>query len=301
MNSDASPCRLSILLARDAPVAAVLRRGPSAWVRLSLWRTDSDIIEHGQWFRGRVYERRCDLSPDGRLFAYFARKDSPRIPDDVGAESWIAVSRPPWFTALALWAIGSTWCAGAYFVDQRTLFAAHTTEPPDLGTLPAWLTLTRDPPFVDRTNDWTDSTVHFNRLLRGGWSPVSDVSAPNPWWERRSPDGASTLLMMPRHDAWFTDYGGRHTTEYALRDERDGSVRELGTATWADWDHRGRLTLARQGRLLAWRAPGALDEIADFNAQVPAPEPSPPDAKLWPDVPSPAALSRERNDNSPKS
>src|SRR5689334_17277023 len=95
------PCRLFVYLARDAPIGVVLRRGPSDWVRLSRWRTDTDGFEHGQWMRARVYERRCDLSPDGSLFVAFVRGQ----PDEPAPnrDTWIAVSRPPWFAALALW------------------------------------------------------------------------------------------------------------------------------------------------------------------------------------------------------
>ena len=64
-------CRLFVYLARTAPVAAVLRRGPTDWARLSLWRTDTDTFEHGQWIKGRIYERRSDISSDGSLFAAF--------------------------------------------------------------------------------------------------------------------------------------------------------------------------------------------------------------------------------------
>ena len=80
----------------QAPLGVVLRRGPSAWSRLSLWHTDDDSFEHGQWFRGRVYERRADLSADGQLFVYFARRAARPAPTDL-ASSWIAISRPPWF------------------------------------------------------------------------------------------------------------------------------------------------------------------------------------------------------------
>lgn len=71
-----APCRLYVFLARDAPIGVVLRRGPAAWVQLSVWHTDTDRFEHGQWFGGRVYERRCDVSADGALFVYFAHKSS---------------------------------------------------------------------------------------------------------------------------------------------------------------------------------------------------------------------------------
>ena len=112
----AHPCRLFVFLARDAPLGLVLRRGPSDWFRLSLWRTDTDALEHGQWLRGRVYERRSDLAPDGSLFVYFVRRSGgPRRSNPEAADSWVAVSRPPYFTALALWFVGGTYWLGGCF------------------------------------------------------------------------------------------------------------------------------------------------------------------------------------------
>jgi hypothetical protein len=279
--TDGSPCRLSVYLATDAPRAAVLRRGPSDWVRLSLWHTDDDGIEHGQWMAGRVYERRCDLSPDGSLFAYFVRKDTAHTASEVGADSWVAVSRPPWFMALALWAIGGTYCTGAYFVDGRSLFLGGTHSPPDRGALPDWLTPVASAPFLDHTNDWTDRTVQFNRLLRGGWRPVPDERATLPWWEHASSDGRRTLVMMERADGAFTSYGGRHVVEYAVRSEPDGGVEDIGRATWADWDHRGRLMMARDGVLGEWRG-SQFVPLVDFNGDTPDPATAPAEALMWP-------------------
>ena len=92
-----------VYLAQKVLVAVVLRRGPSDWAQLSLWDRGDDSIQPGHWFHGRVYERRCDLSPDGRLFIYVAAKHGRRRDDDDIGESWTAISRPPYFTALALW------------------------------------------------------------------------------------------------------------------------------------------------------------------------------------------------------
>ena len=50
----------------------------------------------------RVYERRSDLSPDGSLFVAFVPVRVKRKQKGRSADSWIAVSRPPWFSALAL-------------------------------------------------------------------------------------------------------------------------------------------------------------------------------------------------------
>jgi len=62
------PARIHILLARDSPSAVVIRRGPSKSVCTMLWNRRTDKFTLVQWMRGRVYERRADLSPDGLYF-----------------------------------------------------------------------------------------------------------------------------------------------------------------------------------------------------------------------------------------
>ena len=106
-------------MARSAPVAVVLRRGPSAWVHLTLWHTDTDVFAPGAWVRGRIYEEKCDLSPDGQLFVYAAFKGN-RFRTSY-TDSWTAVSRPPWLHALVLWPMGTTYGGGGRFVGPRRL------------------------------------------------------------------------------------------------------------------------------------------------------------------------------------
>jgi hypothetical protein len=71
-----------------------------------------------------------------------------------------------------------------------------------------------------------------------------------------------------------------------VRTDAPAAVHPLGRATWADWDQQGRLVLAQAGRLLHWQAPGTLRELADFNGLVPAPAPSPIEARQWPPAPA---------------
>lgn len=76
-------------------------------------------MEHGAWFKGRIYEDKCDLSPDGKLFVYFALKGSYNehgLPN-----TWTALSRPPWLKALALWPHGDTYFGGGRFTANREL------------------------------------------------------------------------------------------------------------------------------------------------------------------------------------
>ena len=50
----------------------VIRRGPSKSVATLLWDRKRNTFHMGQWLKGRIYERRCDLSPDGKYLIYFA-------------------------------------------------------------------------------------------------------------------------------------------------------------------------------------------------------------------------------------
>jgi hypothetical protein len=111
--------RLFVIMAARAPRAVILRRGPSAWYQVIAWDTDKDRFEDGAWFHGRIYEDRCDLSPDGQLFVYFALQGSRWNSSYKGA--WTAVSRPPWLHALGLWPEGSTWGGGGRFTADREI------------------------------------------------------------------------------------------------------------------------------------------------------------------------------------
>jgi hypothetical protein len=274
--------RLHVYLARDAPLGVVLRRGPSAWARLSLWHTESDTFDHGQWIRGRVYERRGDLAPDGSLFVAFVRSGVAGLPAQRQADSWIAISRPPYFTALALWWIGGTYCGGGLFPDRRSVWLG-SSDWPDQGDLPAWLVRASAIAHLDRSNNWTERTVFHNRLLRDGWTLVTEAG--RELWEHRRAGHSESLRFTEL--GWDPRaFGGPHQVEYALHDGTGGMER-LPHVTWADWDQRGRLIVARRGKLLHWQAPDSLIELADFNAQAHESIAAPAWALRWP--PEPAA------------
>jgi hypothetical protein len=275
LSEPASPARLFVYLARDVPRAVVLRRGPSDWARLSVWHTATDAFKHGQWIRGRVYERRSDLSPDGSLFAGFIRQSGgpPRHP--AAADTWIAVSRPPYFTAEALWFIGGTYYTGAFFPQSNRLWLGFMEErPPDVGAKPDGLTLAapRDIHYIDGTGEWTERTVHFNRLLRDGWQLV-DKEPYTTLWRRPHPSNGQTLTMLHAFDD-FRNFGGPYVVEYTVSAE-DGSEHSIGRAMWADWDQQGRLVVARDGEIYSWTRTNGLTRIADFNGQTPEPIPPP--------------------------
>lgn len=110
---------LYIIPARDAPIAAILRRGPSRWYHIIRWDMARDEFVHGSWIKGRIYESRCDVSPDGELLLYFVQQANRSQTDFSNA--WTAVSRLPWLTAHSLWPQGTTYGGGGRFVDNRRI------------------------------------------------------------------------------------------------------------------------------------------------------------------------------------
>jgi hypothetical protein len=64
------PARLHAVLAAEAPTAVVFRRGPSKQVCTLLWDRQMNTFTLGQWLKGRIYERRADLSPNGKYLIY---------------------------------------------------------------------------------------------------------------------------------------------------------------------------------------------------------------------------------------
>jgi hypothetical protein len=110
------PARLHVLLARDAKVGLVIRSGPSKSVCTIGWDRKRDAFKLGQWMRGHIYERRSDLSPDGKHFIYFAMNG--RWESETKG-SWTAISRVPFLKAITLFAKGDCWHGGGLFVSNR--------------------------------------------------------------------------------------------------------------------------------------------------------------------------------------
>jgi hypothetical protein len=270
--------RITCIPARDARVAAVLRRGPSGWFRLGCWDVAAGTYTGGSWLRGKVYPDRCDLSPDGRLFCYFALNPGADWP--LGW-TYIAVSRLPWLHALAAWGTSGTWTRGAYFTDEP---GAPSVAAPDHGTLPPSVRLA------------VSGAHSFAVERRRGWSerPGSEARRSGDMWDERraqslvmtkpSPLKPSVLLEVEGGYGAFRSRG--YSTEIAYRIVEGPSRIALPSVQWADWDRNGDLLVATDaGELqtrgkLGWLAPDSV--VADLAAESPQPAIAPPEARLWP-------------------
>ena len=301
-----STARLYVLLARGSSQGVIFRRGPSSQVLLIKWNLDDDSFESGQWLKGRIYERRCDLSPDGDLRAYFA-SDFRR---SIG--SWTAISRPPFFTALALWPKGNCWGGGGHFASNARFQLNHSASEMSLApnfSIPRWLS-------VSDCGDWTgrgeDAPIWPSRLLRDGWKLVAnpektkDDYGAKVWieydppikWEKAHPlwPDKYTLSMsifgiMERNGPWYV-------TEHLVAGVK-GYNGAIGRSEWADWSRDGDLLFAQSGLLYRLRPSrgrfGPIEQskqIADFNGLKFQRAEPPADAQIWP--PSRAKLRRKQ-------
>jgi hypothetical protein len=158
----AFPARLHVLLARDAPVGVVIRRGPAKSVCTLLWDRRNDTFKLGQWMRGRIYERRCDLSPDGQHFLYFAL--SGRWSSETRG-SYTAISRAPWLKALTLFPEGSTWGGGGLFMSNSE-YHDQSCSGFDALRDESGLRLVECSP--------RQYELYRARLVRDGWQPISE-------------------------------------------------------------------------------------------------------------------------------
>ncbi len=278
MSGPVTSCKLHVFLAANAPVGVILRRGPSKRVQLIKWDLDTDTFLPGQWFHGRIYEDRCDLSPDGKLFIYFALKmniNSPYYPEYKG--SWTAISKPPYLTALALWPNGSTWGGGGFFLSEKKLWINHYGKydsKPHPKHKPIGLHIS--------TKQWSiddPSPVLTSRLSRNGWVNLRESSdqchhrelarvAENGQhdqieiFHKQSLCGKITLVMRRtnRQSQYYYDY---------LLSSVSGRFFVLPGAQWADWDHRGRLLFTREGCIFSCQPDDQGDYrnhlLADFT------------------------------------
>ncbi|HLG61411.1 MAG TPA: hypothetical protein VKY19_05730 [Ktedonosporobacter sp.] len=268
-------CQLAVILARDAPKGVILRRGPTNWVQLILWHTDSDTFEEGQWFRGRIYEHMSDLSPDGSLFLYLARKAKTlQREQSEYTHKWTAISKPPYFTALALWPVGEAWDGGGIFTDRRTIWLCHHSARAHPRHRPRGLKVSAsfEPEAFrqrDRYNRWQliqEGRFYFEKAA--GFPLGAKGITIKPYiWQKDHPDQRYQLVIESYREPNFKTEFLRYVVDTS-NDERT----LLEDITWVDWDQQGRLVYSKGGQLFASETteePLNVRAIADFYTNQP--------------------------------
>jgi hypothetical protein len=264
--SQSFPARLHVLLASSATTGVVFRRGPSNAVCSILWNRRTDEFQLGQWLRARLYERRADISPDGRFLIYFARNSRWSSPT---RGTWTAISRAPWLKAIVLFGKGDCWQGGGLFTSERRywLNGCHFV-----------LTDSKEVKHDDRFRPVGSYgaeclSVYYVRLQRCGWVLRDKLSAgitdmctifekalPKGWTLRKY---AHAQVGAPPGKGCYWD---EHELESASHDRL-----QFPDWEWADLD-RTRLVWAAGGCLytarLTTKDMGEAKLLHDFNGMV---------------------------------
>lgn len=281
MSTTSTP-RLFIVQAPEAGVAVIIRRGPSRFFQLIRWDMRTDEFERGQWFKGRIYARRCDLSPDGELLVYFAAKFKIR---GSYPYSWTAVSRAPWFTALALWPKGDCWAGGGLFTGNRSLMLNHHPEQaiPHPNHIPRGLTVTANPGARGE-----DDPLYSQRLERDGWvctkSWEVDFEASGFHYTTRVPERrVKRHVTLPLAVIMERRLDGLTYRESFEVEGLDSLVVPEKTE-WLDWDSRGRLFALCAGQVQVADVAGGTPDFGFSRTSRPTvsrPGKRPPPPKLF--------------------
>jgi hypothetical protein len=281
-----SSTRLYAIWARKAPIGVIFRRGPSKHVQLLKWDLENDVLTPGQWIKGRVYERRCDLSPNGEYLIYFAANHKPPY------GTWTAISRPPFFTALALWPKGNAWGGGGLFdADEKGITLNHRASEMEIGEgfkLPANF---RVRPHGEHSGWGEDDPILSHRLKRDGWIKIHEgkwqenkhdstiwieYTEPEIWEKKSELVEASVQIELhgikENHGPWYVQ---------ELKYFVEGKEISLGRCDWADIDPSGTLYFSNEGQLYKKMPNGAEKMVSDLSQNSFAEVPPTPEAQKW--------------------
>lgn len=236
------PARLHVLLARDAKVGLVIRRGPSKSVCTVLWNRKRNTFELGQWLRGRIYERRSDLSPDGKHFIYFAMNG--RWESETKG-SWSAISRVPYLKAISLFIKGDCWHGGGLFLSDKEFWLNDGH-----GHTPIQETRALRRNLNGHPKDYFGGeclTIYYNRLQRDGWVTSKDEYQGATLFEKKLPK--SWLLRKLAFAEINRPPGkGVYWDAHELRYDSTNKILAFPEWEWADFVD-GRLVWAVNGQL----------------------------------------------------
>jgi hypothetical protein len=233
--------RLHLLPAKEAPVVAVIRRKPSKCFHVMRWDTQADQVEHGSWFRGKLYPMRCDVSFDGEWMVYLAL--------GVDGNTWSGLCRLPRLKTVCDAPNGGTYHGGGYWAARKTLLLNGW----DCDEYHANLPFRTE---TYRSFYGEDEGVLYPRLLRDGWRRAG------PLGKEREVETAKKYMVICENDpGWFWRPTPRHpmlrafyrgyldhgrTFEFALDEFPALLDRDV---EWATWDAVGQLVAARGGCL----------------------------------------------------
>lgn len=241
------PARLHVVFAANKELAVVFRRGPSKQVCTILWDRKKDAFTFGQWLKGRIYERRADLSPDGKYLIYFAMNG--KWQSETGG-SWTAISRAPWLKAIELYAKGDCWEGGGLFLTNNSYWLNDRHFSPE-NIMEQSSEIQRDESYKPEGTFGAECTgVYYRRLIRDGWKIVDNVGVQYDSatiFEKQLPK--DWVLKKTAHEQISSPKGrGCYWDEHELTNNSTNTSISCNDWEWAEFDGNA-IVYASQGNI----------------------------------------------------
>jgi len=224
MSMSKSTARLFIAFSDDPTRTLVVRRGPAKHVATFNWNRKTDEVTLGQWLKGRIYEHRLDISPDGQHWIYLALGG--------GGHTQTVVAKTPYLKALDFYPWGGTWGGGGRFLSNRSYELAGLSNPQGRRL---------SGHFKMSELNTTAQLGLFSRLQRQGWDYKmnGDYSQKlKRGWSLRKHVGNGRKLGRSIESEWHT-----------LSHKGVGLTLKRPDWEWADMDD-GKLVFAAEGKLM---------------------------------------------------
>ena len=274
-----TPQRVYVIPATHAPNALVIVRKQGWWLLLR-WDLATMSLTQGASFKGKLYPRRCDVSPNGELFSYFALKGKGgTFVGHSGLKTYQAISRTPWLFALAAWPESGTYTRGQHFVARHEappLLAAMHGDATPLSKLGLGLQSTPAAAYAcERRRGWIEAADCPHRGANDMWDERRAVVL-----EKPRPVGTETLRL--EDDGLVDSALGFDNRRPRYRWLRGKESVLIDDADWCDWDAHGRLLVASETslRVLDGGARNTLSRI-DLTQRTSEPHPAPTWAQTY--------------------
>jgi len=236
------------------------------------WDLATDSLQVGQWIKPKV--RHFDLNSDGSLI--LCSIQSYRKKDDYSP--YVTLSKPPWYTALALWKVGDSWGGICGFSDDNTILIQGGMEPLKFkGTLNKGLVW----------NNNKGEMIYSRLTERRGWKLDSSQEK----WVKYHPKSGFGLIAQRIVNgktvlAWPTAYHSWFWKDPITGTESTSSSIDISLASCADIDPKGRLVYSMEdGKMYSIEKysngkyrPRILHDLNDLNPKWVTP---PTEATKW--------------------
>lgn len=260
--------RIRIAFATSGSQAVVFRQGPSRWTRMLAWCTRTDKITPGQWIRGKI--RHFAINGDASLVLVNVQSYRRR-PHDVTYDSpWIALSQPPWFSALAVWHIGDTWGGQCGFMSDQKVYIGAGMQP------------IRIEGKLDQEMEWTSDSDHLHwrrEQFPGGWNSLPGDDGKDCGHATKRSDLSSIEVRRK----WLK--GNWQMELYRIQGKNRQRITTLNDVFFGDFDSDGRFVFTRCNgiiyRVSLEHGDLNLSEICDLSAMKPEPVVPEPNVTIW--------------------